>query len=50
MTWISNPSPVAEPGMWHLRKEADGNAEFVHRRTGESPHFSERPYPHRNDK
>lgn len=27
--------PVAEPGMWHLRKEADGFAEFVHRRTGE---------------
>ncbi len=35
MTWISNPSPVAEPDMWHLRQEADGNAEFVHRRTGE---------------
>jgi hypothetical protein len=28
-------TPVAEPGMWHLRKEADGYAEFVHRRTGE---------------
>jgi hypothetical protein len=26
---------VAEPGMWHLRKEADGSMEFVHRRTGE---------------
>jgi hypothetical protein len=33
--WISNPTPVPEPGMWHLRKEADGYAEFVHRRTGE---------------
>ena len=35
MTWISNPTPVAEPGMWHLRKEDDGSMEFVHRRTGE---------------
>jgi hypothetical protein len=26
---------VAEPGMWHLRKEGDGYLEFVHRRTGE---------------
>ena len=35
MTWISNPTPVAEPGMWHLRKEDDDYLEFVHRRTGE---------------
>ena len=28
-------TPVAEPGMWHLRNEAEGYAEFVHRRTGE---------------
>ena len=35
MTWISNPSAVAEPGMWHLRTEAEGYMEFVHRRTGE---------------
>ena len=35
MTWISNPSPVAEPGMWHLRTETEGYMEFVHRRTGE---------------
>ena len=35
MTWISNPTPIAEPGMWHLRKEGDGSMEFVHRRTGE---------------
>jgi len=26
---------VAEPGMWHLRQEDDGYAEFVHLRTGE---------------
>jgi hypothetical protein len=35
MTWISNPTPVAEPGMWHPRKEDDGYLEIVHRRTGE---------------
>jgi hypothetical protein len=35
MTWISNPTSVAEPGMWHLRKEDEGSMEFVHRRTGE---------------
>jgi hypothetical protein len=35
MTWISNPTAVAEPGMWHLRKEDDDYLEFVHRRTGE---------------
>ena len=35
MTWISSPTPVAEPDMWHLRKENDGSMEFVHRRTGE---------------
>jgi hypothetical protein len=35
MTWISNPTPVAEPGMWHLRKEDEDSMEFVHRRTGE---------------
>ncbi len=28
-------TPVAEPGMWHLRKEDEGYMEFVHRRTGE---------------
>src|SRR6266852_4699783 len=28
-------TPIAEPGMWHLRKEADGYAESVHLRTGE---------------
>jgi hypothetical protein len=28
-------TPVAEPGMWHLRTEAEGYMEFVHRRTGE---------------
>jgi hypothetical protein len=28
-------TPVAEPGMWHLRKEDDGSMEFVHRRTEE---------------
>jgi hypothetical protein len=28
-------TPVAEPGMWHLRKEDDDYLEFVHRRTGE---------------
>ena len=33
MTCISNIAPVAEPGMWHLRKEDDGSMEFVHRRT-----------------
>ena len=26
---------VAEPGMWHLRTEAEGRMEFFHRRTGE---------------
>jgi hypothetical protein len=35
VTWISNPTPVAGPGMWHLRKEDDDYLEFVHRRTGE---------------
>lgn len=35
MTWISNPTPVAEPGMWHLQTEAEGYIDFVHRRTGE---------------
>jgi len=35
MTWISNPTLVAEPGRWHLRKEDDGYAKFVHPRTGE---------------
>jgi hypothetical protein len=28
-------TPVAEPRMWHLRKEGDGSMEFVPRRTGE---------------
>ena len=28
-------TPVAEPGMRHLRKEDDGSMEFVRRRTGE---------------
>jgi hypothetical protein len=28
-------TPVAEPGMWHLRKETDAYMEFVHLRTGE---------------
>jgi hypothetical protein len=28
-------TPVAEPGMWQLRKEDEGYMEFVHRRTGE---------------
>jgi hypothetical protein len=28
-------TPVAEPGMWHLRKEDCGSMEFVHRRTRE---------------
>ena len=35
---------VAEPGMWHLRKEADGYAEFVHRRTGEVVVFGARTH------
>jgi hypothetical protein len=35
MMWISNHTPAAEPGRWHLRKEDDGSIEFVHRRTGE---------------
>ena len=35
MTWISNPTAIAEPGMWHLRKEPRRLLEFVHRRTGE---------------
>jgi hypothetical protein len=34
MMWISNPTAVAEPGMWHLRTEREGYMEFVHRRTG----------------
>ena len=28
-------TPVAEPGMWHLRTETENYMEFVHRRTGE---------------
>jgi hypothetical protein len=28
-------TPVAEPGMWYLRTEAENYMEFVHRRTGE---------------
>jgi hypothetical protein len=28
-------TPVAEPGMWHLREETKGYMEFVHLRTGE---------------
>ncbi len=40
-------TPVAEPGMWHLRKEDDGSMEFVHRRLGKSLPW-ERPQPHQN--
>jgi hypothetical protein len=28
-------TPVAEPGMWHLRTDTEDYMEFVHRRTGE---------------
>jgi hypothetical protein len=41
MTWIPNPTPVAEPGMWHLRTEDAGCMEFVHRRTKEVVVFGE---------
>lgn len=28
-------TPVAEPGMWHLRTDTEDYMEFVHRLTGE---------------
>jgi hypothetical protein len=33
-------TPVAEPGMWHVRMETEGYMEFVHRRTGEVVHVT----------
>ena len=43
MTWISNPTPVEEPGMWHLRREDEGSMEFVHRLNGEVVNLEREP-------
>jgi hypothetical protein len=34
-------TPVAEPGMWHLRTETENYMEFVHRRTADVVIFEE---------